>query len=155
MFIRYTTVVAFFSLCAAYIASLFVGWSIAGGIPGLKTSEEHVVTLARSLAALIIAVPIWILHWRWTQRDWNWDATTSQGYLAFFTVIGLGASMFVGAQFISKVLEWLLGVPQKIDQTSFLFGAAWSTAISLFMWMYHGGKWWQYRKKAKSVKSEG
>lgn len=149
MFIRYTTIVSFGSLCVAYIASLFVGWSIAGGIPWLKNGEE-LTTVARSLAALLIALPIWILHWRWTQRDWNWDADTSQLYLAFFTVIGLGATMFVGAQFISRVLEWLLGVPQGKDQISFLFGAVWSTAVSLFMWMYHGGKWWQYRRaKAK------
>lgn len=148
MWARYTVTVSFLALTIAYGATLFAGWSIARAVPGVASAEQTSF-LARSLAIAIIAWPIWAIHWRWARRDWSWDGTTSQLYLAFFTIMGLVASAWIGMQFISRLLEVLFGSkPTDGDSISYLIGALWSTLVSLLVWVYHGGIWIQHRRRA-------
>ncbi len=148
MWIRYITVASFIALCVAFGASLLVGWSLAGQVPGLYGSQ-HMTALARGLALAVIAWPIWFIHWRWTRRDWQWESTTAQSYLAFFTICGLIACTFIGAQFAARLLDVLLGTqPIRSDTAGFLLGALWSTLFSLWLWVYHGRIWLAHRRRA-------
>lgn len=148
MWARYTITVAFLALAIAYGATLFAGWSIARAVPSVA-DKDQMSLLARSLAIAIVAWPIWAIHWRWARRDWRWDGTISQLYLAFFTIMGLIASAWIGMQFISRLLEVLLGSRAvDSDSISYLIGALWSTLVSLLVWVYHGGIWIQHRRRA-------
>jgi hypothetical protein len=150
MWIRYTTVASFIALCVAFGASLLVGWSLAGQVPGLR-GAEHMTSLARGLALAVIAWPIWFIHWRWARRDWLWESSTAQYYLAFFTICGLIACAVIGAQFIARFLEVLLGTQPLNDDTSgFLLGALWSTLFSLWLWVYHGRIWLSHRRRLET-----
>ncbi len=123
MWIRYTYIVSIVSLVVAYSATLFIGWSLARQVPGVRDAEQLSI-LARSAAIAIIAWPIWFLHWHWARRDWLWESDSAQYLLAFFTVCGLIASAIIGSQFIARFLEVLLGARQlDNDTTGFLFGA--------------------------------
>lgn len=151
MWARYTTTVSFLALAIAYGSTLFAGWSIARAVPGVNTTEQTSV-LARSLAIAFIAWPIWFIHWRWAKRDWNWDSTVAQLYLAFFTIMGLIASTWVSMQFLSRLLEVLLGSrPLDNDSIGYLIGALWSTLFSLGVWLYHGGIWVQHRRRVTNA----
>jgi hypothetical protein len=148
MFVRYTTIVSFIALVVAYGASLFVGWSLAGQVPGVRDVEQLSI-LARSAAVAIVAWPIWFIHWRWAKRDWLWESASAQYYLAFFTICGLIASVWIGMQFLTRTFEVLLNAkPLNNDAISFLLGALWSTVFSLWLWVYHGSIWLQHRRRA-------
>ncbi len=148
MWIRYITVASFIALCIAFGASLLVGWSLAGQVPGLQ-GPQHMTALARGLALAVIAWPIWFIHWRWTRRDWLWESNAAQSYLAFFTICGLIACTFIGAQFAARLLDVLLGTqPMRSDTAGFLLGALWSTLFSLWLWVYHGRIWLAHRRRA-------
>jgi len=147
MWIRYTIIVSFIALCVAFGASLLVGWSLAGQVPGVQ-GPAQMSALARGAALAIIAWPIWFIHWRWARRDWLWESATAQYYLAFFTICGLIACAVIGAQFISRFLEVLLGAQSLDNDTlSFLLGALWSTLFSLWLWVYHGRIWLAHRRR--------
>lgn len=147
MWIRYTTIVSFIALCVAFGASLLVGWSLAGQVPGVQ-GPAQMSTLARGAALAIIAWPIWFIHWRWARRDWLWESMTAQYYLAFFTISGLIASVVIGVQFLARLLEVLLGAQLvNTDNVSFLLGALWSTLFSLWLWVYHGRIWLAHRRR--------
>ncbi|MCS7055997.1 MAG: DUF5671 domain-containing protein [Thermoflexales bacterium] len=147
MWAHYVITVSFLALAIAYGATLFAGWSIARAVPGVAEADQMSV-LARSLAIAIIAWPIWAIHWRWAKRDWNWNGTVSQLYLAFFTITGLIAGAWIGMQFISRLLEVLLGSKAADgDSVSYLIGALWSTLVSLLIWVYHGSIWIRHRRR--------
>jgi hypothetical protein len=152
MWIRYTTAVSYVSLLIGYGAGLLLGWALAQGVPGVVPADSPAL-VARCAALCVIAWPIWFLHWRWARRDWQWDSHIAQYFLACFTLIGLVASCVVGAQFITRLFELLLSVrPLGEDSTGFLFGALWSTAISLWMWIYHGRIWLEHRRRARDTR---
>jgi hypothetical protein len=149
LWVRYTTIVSFIALLAAYSSSLVIGWSLARAVPGVAQTEQ-LALLARSLAIAIIAWPIWILHWRLAQRDWLWESSAAQKFLAFFTVVGLLASVFIGFQFVSGFIEFVLGTLEAtLDAVSYLLGAAWSTLVSLWLWVYHGRIWIHHRRRGQ------
>lgn len=147
MWVRYTTFVSFIAMAVAYGSTLFVGWSLARSVPGVNTAEQMSV-LARSAAIAIIAWPIWFIHWRWTRQAWLWESTAAQYYLAFFTITGLIASVWIGMQFLTRLFEVLLGARSLDDDSiGYLLGALWSTLFSLWLWMYHGAMWLQHRRR--------
>jgi hypothetical protein len=152
--VKYTSNVAFLALIFAFGATLLVGWSWAGQVPfiGSDPASQN-AALTAGLTALIIAAPIWLVHWAWASKSWVWESPTAQYYLAFFTVVGLGAAVFVGVQLINRLLNLLTGVPGLTweGSASFLFGAAWSVAWSLALWAYHGFTWLKYRERRRAA----
>ncbi len=146
MWVNYASRVAFIALLVAYGASLAFGWAYAEAIPGLSAEAQHsVLTSAAALA--LIAWPLWLLHWVWTRKDWLWDSEQAQYYLAFFTVVGLGASVIIGVQLLARVFNIMGGTAGSwADNHAFLFGATWSVVISLAVWVFHGLTWMKYRK---------
>lgn len=148
MWVRYTIVVSFLALLVAYVATLFVGWSLAGQAPTLGAPDQ-ISVLARNAALAVVAWPIWALHWYWTKRDWQWESITAQIYLAFFTIFGLAATVWIGLQFVTRTFEVLLGTRTADGDTAgVLLGALWSTVFSLALWIYHGRLWLAHRRKA-------
>lgn len=151
MWVRYTSLVSFVALAIAYGATLIVGWSLARSVPGVPTQEQTTL-LVHSLAVTLIVWPIWFVHWRWAKRDWNWDTTGPQMYLAVFTIVGLIASAVVGVQFVIRLLEVMVGVKRlDNDSVTFLIGALWSTLFSLLVWVYHGAIWLRHRRRMPRV----
>jgi hypothetical protein len=54
----------------------------------------------------------------------------------------------IGAQFVTRFLEVLLGTQLLSDNTlGFLLGALWSTLFSLWLWVYHGRIWLAHRRR--------
>ena len=149
MWIRYLTIVSFISMAATYGSALTLGWALARNIPGLRP-EVQAEVLAYSIAIMIIAAPVWFFHWRWAKRDWPWAAENTQRYLAFFTVMGLIATVVIGVQFFARSVELLVG-SRKADNDSvnYLLGSLWSSIISLGLWLYHGNIWLKLRRRAK------
>jgi CDP-diglyceride synthetase len=151
MWIRYTSTVSIISLAVAYAATLLVGWSLARQVPGVRDTEQ-LSLLAYGAAVAIIAWPVWFLHWRWAKRDWLWESDRAQYHLMIFTVIGLIASAIIGAQFIARFFEVLLGARTlNNDTTGFLLGALWSTVFSVWLWVYHGSTWVQHRRSTRQA----
>jgi hypothetical protein len=147
MFTRYSITVSFIALAVAYGSSLLVGWSLAQQVPGVR-GEDQMQVLARSAAIAVIAWPLWFVHWRWARRDWKWDSPGAQAYLAFFTICGLIASVWIGVQFLAAVFEVMLGSSDlSNNMVGFLAGALWSTLFSLWLWVYHGRIWLQHRRR--------
>ncbi|MCL5997558.1 MAG: DUF5671 domain-containing protein [Chloroflexi bacterium] len=147
MWTRFTITVAYAALLVAYGSALLIGWSLTQTIPGISASENPGV-LARSVALAVVAWPVWFLHWRWARRDWFWESKSAQYFLAFFTAIGLIGTVVIGTQLITRLFEVMLGArPPNEDSTGFLFGALWSTVISLWMWIYHGRTWLEHRRR--------
>jgi hypothetical protein len=146
MWVKYNSRVAFVALLVAYGASLAVGWSYAAAIPLLgPAAQRSVLTSAAAIA--LIAWPVWLLHWRWARNDWPWESVAAQRHLAFFTVVGLGASIAVGVQLLARVFNILIGSAGSLaDNRAFLFGAVWSVAFSLWVWAFHGLTWLRYRR---------
>lgn len=151
MWVNFTSRVAFVALLVAYAASLAVGWSYAGAVPFVgPAGQRSLLTGAAALA--LVAWPVWLLHWRWARNDWPWESAAAQRYLAFFTVLGLGASVVVGVRLLARVLDVLLGAAGSwADNRAFLFGAGWSVAFSLWVWAYHGLTWLKYRRRRASA----
>jgi hypothetical protein len=148
MWVRYTIIVSFTSLVVAYGASLFVGWALAGQAPDGDAASQMGI-LARSAAFAVVAWPIWFIHWRWAKRDWQWESSAAQIYLAFFTICGLIASVWIGMQFLTRTFEVLLGARSLDNETmGYLLGALWSTVFSLWLWLYHGRIWLAHRRRA-------
>ena len=149
MWIRYLTIVSFISMLASYGAALALGWSISRSIPGMR-SELQAELLAYSIATVIIASPVWFFHWRWAKRDWPWGSENSQRYLAFFTVVGLLATVVIGVQFFARSVELMVG-SRKADNDSvnYLLGALWSLIVSLGLWLYHGNIWLKIRRRSR------
>jgi hypothetical protein len=146
MWVNFTSRVAFIALLVAYAASLAVGWSYAEAVPFVAPQAQRSVLTAAAAVALV-AWPVWLLHWRWARNDWLWDSAAAQHYLAFFTVVGLGASVVVGVQLIARVLNVLIGSAGSwADNRAFLFGAGWSVVFSLWVWAFHGLTWLRYRR---------
>ena len=149
MWIRYLTIVSFVSMLATYGSALTLGWSLARNIPGLRTDVQAEV-LAYSIAITIIATPVWFFHWRWARRDWPWGSENTQRYLAFFTVVGLIATVIIGVQFFARTVELLVGTRKADnDSVNYLLGAMWSSAISLGLWLYHGNIWLKIRRRPR------
>jgi hypothetical protein len=147
MFTRYSITVSFIALAVAYGSSLLVGWSLAQQVPGVR-SEDQMLVLARSAAIAVIAWPLWFVHWRWAKRDWLWESSAAQYYLAFFTISGLVASVWIGAQFLTRMFEVLFGARMLDNETmGYLLGSLWSTLFSLWLWIYHGAIWLQHRRR--------
>jgi hypothetical protein len=155
MWTRYTIIVAYIALIIAFGSALLFGWSLAGAIPGMSASDNPTI-LARSAALTLVAWPVWYLHWRWARRDWFWGSQAAQYYLAFFTIIGLIGTVVVGTQLLARLLEVLFGArPPQEDSTGFIFGALWSTIISLWMWIYHGRIWLEHRRRITAKTTSG
>ncbi len=152
MWVKYSSNVAFVALLFAYAATLLVGWSWAGEVPFVTRADQQ-TALTTSLAVLIIAAPVWLVHWLWASKTWVWESETAQYYLAFFTVVGLGAAVVVGVQLVQRLLSLLVGAPGLTwgQSAAFLFGAAWSVAWSLAVWAYHGLTWLRYRERRRAV----
>jgi hypothetical protein len=148
--VKYTSNVAFFALLFAYGATLLVGWSWAQAVPFVDPQSQAAL-LNASLTVLIIAAPIWLLHWIWASKSWVWESKTAQYYLAFFTIISLGAAVVIALQLIFRLLNIFTGQGEYTFENSsqFLFGAAWSVAWSLAVWAYHGFTWLKYRERRK------
>jgi hypothetical protein len=147
MFTRYSITVSFIALAVAYGSSLLVGWSLAQQVPGVR-GEDQMLVLARSAAIAVIAWPLWFVHWRWAKRDWLWESSAAQYYLAFFTISGLIASVWIGAQFLTRIFEVLFGARTLDNETmGYLLGSLWSTLFSLWLWIYHGAIWLQHRRR--------
>jgi hypothetical protein len=150
MWVKYSSNVAFVALIYAYAATLLVGWSWAGEVPFVaKEGQASVFTAA--LSVLLVAWPIWLVHWLWAVRSWVWESEAAQYYLAFFTLVGLGAAVVVGVQLIQRLLGLALGTagPTWNQSASFLFGATWSVVWSLAVWAYHGLTWLTYRERRR------
>jgi hypothetical protein len=147
MFTRYSITVSFMALVVAYGSSLLVGWSLAQQVPGVR-GDDQMLVLARSAAIAVIAWPLWFVHWRWAKRDWLWESSAAQYYLAFFTISGLIASVWIGAQFLTRMFEVLFGARTLDNETmGYLLGSLWSTLFSLWLWIYHGAIWLQHRRR--------
>jgi hypothetical protein len=147
MWTRYTITVSYIALIIAYAASLLFGWSLAQTVPGIAANDNPGI-VARSAALMFVAWPIWFLHWRWARRDWFWESRSAQYFLLIFTAMGLIGTVIIGTQLITRLFELLLNArPPGDDSTGFLFGALWSTAISLWMWIYHGRTWLEHRRR--------
>src|SRR5262249_8177504 len=97
--VKYTSNVAFFALIFAYAATLLGGWSWANEVP-FVAPEGQASVFTGALAVLIIAAPIWLIHWIWASKSWVWESDTAQYYLAFFTLISLAAAVIIGFQLI-------------------------------------------------------
>jgi hypothetical protein len=146
MWVNFTSRVAFIALLVAYGASLVVGWSYAGAVPSLDPAAQRSL-LTGAAAVALVAWPVWLLHWRWARNDWLWESAAAQRYLAFFTVLGLAASVVVGVRLLTRVLDVLIGTAGSwADNRAFLFGAGWSVAFSLWVWAFHGLTWLKYRR---------
>jgi hypothetical protein len=151
--VKYTSTVAFIALLFAYGATLLVGWSWAGAVPFVEqTPAAQSSILSGSLAVLIIAAPIWLIHWIWASKTWVWESETAQWYLGFFTVISLGAAVVIGVQLAKGLLDLALGQGKDISG-HWYFGATWSVVWSLAMWGYHGFTWLKYRER-RSARTE-
>jgi hypothetical protein len=152
--IKYTSNVAFLALLFAYGATLLVGWSWAREVP-FSSPESQDAIFTGSLAVLIIAAPIWLIHWIWAIKSWVWESDTAQYYLAFFTIASLGAAVVIGLQLIMRLLQLAMGQGGYTwdNSSHFLFGAAWSVVWSLAMWAYHGFTWLKYRQR-RSARGE-
>ncbi len=149
MWIRYLTIVSFLSMLAAYGPALTLGWALARNIPILR-AEVQAEVLAYSIAITVIATPVWFFHWRWAKRDWPWGSENTQRYLAFFTVVGLIATVIIGVQFCARSVELLVGTRKADnDSVNYLLGALWSSIISLGLWVYHGNIWLKLRRRTK------
>ena len=149
MWIRYLTIVSFLSMLAAYGSALTLGWALARNIPILR-AEVQAEVLAYSIAITVIAAPVWFFHWRWAKRDWPWGSENTQRYLAFFTVVGLIATVIIGVQFCARSVELLVGTRKADnDSVNYLLGALWSSIISLGLWVYHGNIWLKLRRRPR------
>jgi hypothetical protein len=146
MWIKYTGFVSFVTLLVGYIAALFVGWSLAESVP-MASPERQQNILAVSAAVALLFLPTWFIHWRWVRRDWSWESPGAQNYLLFFTAMGLGASGIIGVQLIARLLNIAMGASSLGGSQQFLFGAIWSMAWSLWMWIYHGRTWLAHRRR--------
>lgn len=147
MWIKYTAFVSFMTLLVGYFAALFVGWSLARSVP-LVSPERQLNVLAVSAAIAILFLPTWFIHWRWLRRDWQWESQGAQNYLLFFTAMALGASGIIGVQLLARLLNIAMGTVPLVGSEQFLFGAAWSVAWSLWMWIYHGRIWLAHRRRS-------
>jgi len=147
MWIKYTGFVSFMTLLVGYIAALFVGWSLAEAVPWASPERQQNI-LAVSAAIAILFLPTWFIHWRWLRRDWSWESPAAQNYLQFFTAMGLGASGIIGVQLIARLLNIAMGTSSFGESQQFLFGATWSVAWSLWLWIYHGRTWLAHRRRA-------
>jgi hypothetical protein len=147
MWTNYASRVAFVAMLVAYGATLAVGWSYAAAIPGVSPDRQQAV-LTSAAALALVAWPVWLLHWRWARNDWLWESEQAQYHLAFFTVVGLAASVVVAEQLIARVLNVLAGAAGTwADNRAFLFGATWSLVFSLGVWAFHGLTWLKYRRR--------
>ena len=151
MWVNFTSRVAFVALLVAYAASLAVGWSYAGAVPFVGPAGQALAAdrrrrpSPRRLAGVAAALAL-------GRNDWPWESAAAQRYLAFFTVLGLGASVVVGVRLLARVLDVLLGAAGSwADNRAFLFGAGWSVAFSLWVWAYHGLTWLKYRRRRASA----
>jgi hypothetical protein len=149
MFNKYASFVSFLTLLIGYFAALFVGWSLARAVP-FTSPERQQNILAVSAAITILFLPTWYIHWRWLRQDWSWGAQATQRYLQFFTALGLGASGVVGVQLIARLLNIAMGARPLAGSEQFLFGATWSVAWSLWLWIYHGRIWLAHRRQSVS-----
>ena len=147
MWIKYTAFVSFVTLFIGYFAALFVGWSLAQAVP-LVSPERQQNVLAVSAAIAILFLPTWFIHWRWLRRDWSWESQGAQNYLLFFTAMGLGASGIIGVQLLARLLNIAMGARSLTGSQQFLFGAIWSVAWSLWLWIYHGRTWLAHRRRS-------
>ncbi len=146
MWIKYSSVVSVIGLALAYGATLCVGWSFAEAMPLLSPAQQRNV-LAVSAALAIVFWPIWLIHWRWVQRDWLWESKLAQHYLFFFTLIGGGAFVIIGVQVITQLFRIGLGTATFGASQRFLFGGFWSVAWSLWLWIYHSRLWLKHRQR--------
>jgi hypothetical protein len=145
MWIKYTAFVSFTTLLIGYFAALFVGWSLAEVVPWASPERQQSI-LAVSAAIAILFLPTWYIHWRWLRQDWSWENQGTQNYLQFFTARGLGASGIIGVQLIARLLNIAMGSSSFAGSQQFLFGAIWSVAWSLWLWIYHGRIWLAHRR---------
>ncbi|MFN8458916.1 MAG: hypothetical protein U0401_30415 [Anaerolineae bacterium] len=153
MWIRYSAIVAFFTLLIAYAATLMVGWSFAQAVPWTDAAGQ-LSLLTSSAAIAIVSWPTWFIHWRWAKRDWLWESTGAQKYLLFFTLLGLGASGVISVQVITRLLDIAVGTKTLATSQSFLTGGIWSVAFSLWLWIYHGRTWLTHRRRGSDAPSQ-
>jgi hypothetical protein len=142
MIVQYAAVVSFFSLLIGYVATLFIGWSIAHVVPFVGDEGQRTVLVTSSAVAAVM-LPVWLIHWSWAKQHWLASSELAQKYLVFFSACGLGASVIVGIQLIIRVVNLITGSSGVTWEGShnFIIGASWSVVLSLAVAWYHGREW--------------
>lgn len=107
----------------------------------LRAAKEGV---ASSLAIVLVALPVWVWHWR------RWRALTRTESVQFFRLyvfalmlVALVTAVFRGASAVSKIVTWLLGVADLATRFATLtfaqefIGSVVGALIALLAWWYH------------------
>ena len=139
------------SLAVFYTAAIVVVNGILQLIfpasPVLLVRQETVERVAGALGFLLIALPLWWLHWRWLRAEFNRAEGSAVSWHRFylFTIVCLNALaiLLLGSLGISGAVRLSLGVVEPIganlSQTGMLLFAM---VLSTLLWVHH---WSQFK----------
>ncbi|HEY3115254.1 MAG TPA: DUF5671 domain-containing protein, partial [Chloroflexota bacterium] len=139
--------VYFYLVSGVSLGVLLVGLASLGSVVlemllgGGGAPEGQRLAIASSVAEVLVAVPIWVLHWQWAQRAARRDPTEQGSALRRLYLYGVAAvlSLTAIAQ-LNPALAELLGLLERSDAPFRLleFGRAlWQSALPAVFWAYH------------------
>ncbi len=130
------------SLVTLYVATLVLVKGVLRLLLGVEPDDASREAVANGLGFLVIALPLWIVHWRWLRgqfaRAQGGGVTAHRFYL--FTVVCLNAlAIMVGGSMGARALaNAILGVGPESAQVWVRTGVAFTAmGLSLFLWLHH------------------
>lgn len=137
--------VYFYLVSGVSLGVLLVGLSSLGSVVlemllGAGAVDQR-LAIASSAAEVLVAAPIWVLHWQWAQRAARRDPTEQGSALRRLYLYGAAAVLSLAAVAqLSPALAQLLGLLERSD-APFRFlefaRSLWQGALPAVFWTYH------------------
>ena len=134
----------FYLVSGVSLAVLLIGLTTLGSVIlelllGGTAEASARNTIASSLAAVVVAAPVWALHWRWAQQTARRDPTERASALRHLYLYGGGAVLALTAiALVNPALSELLGT---IEVAAFrpleLLRSLWQASLLAAFWAYH------------------